>query len=691
MCDKTDQTDTAENENNQAALVNLKSFEHGRGVFTWGSNVEGQVGGECWGYYLEIYAVRNFLGTPVVKVACGASFTVVLCVDGSTWSWGDNTSGQLGKINTNPKTPLIPGKFVSVPQQIWTDKQTVDIACGDEHALFVDQQGTVFGCGSNRAGQLNWGKHNSKNQSSVQLPTKCIAVACGYDFSMALDKDRYLIYKFGAKVPNVIFTPHACKLNSEGKLIGAKEPQKGDEIVQMSGAATHGACITARGDMYLWGETCWTSNLKEPAYRTFDLSNADLFHCAWSIENPVSSVTCSYEQTYAVSNGKVFLFTKPPHGQPKPTRPVDTINPVPTQLTVLNGLNIRKVAVPKQHHLNFAALTTDGSLCTWGFGPKGQLATGGRDQTKSPSLVKGIRLLDVEAGSEHLCGTQFLSKSSFAQNMAQAINQKAYSDIELISNDGQAIHAHRVILKARAPLLYASIQDSQSVRLDLSSKALSYLLHYLYGGVAPSDETSSLSSEIKAFAEKYQLPSTLFERIPEKSIFKAFYNQPEFSDVKFQIGSALFHAHKVILCARSSHFAAMLGNPSFAESSQEVVKLSEEEISEEAFGALLEFMYCDTTEIHSENVMELLHHASFYSLNHLFEICEEFIEENIDPDNVLEILKQAYALTAISLTAFCLNYLTKNGEALFIIKDSWEEIKEDIQWPLRSQIEQVIW
>ena len=183
----------------------------------------------------------------------------------------------------------------------------------------------------------------------------------------------------------------------------------------------------------------------------------------------------------------------------------------------------------------------------------------------------------------------------------------------------------------------------------------------------------------------------MIERIPEKSLFKECLNQPEFADIRFQVGNAEFHAHKVILCARSNHFAAMFASPSFAESTQDVIKLSEEEMSAEIFGSLLEFVYCDTTDINAENAMELLHHASFYNLNHLFEMCEQYIEENVEPDNVLEILKVAHALTAIHLTAFCLNYLVKNGEALFNIKDTWEEIKEDIQWQLRSQIEQIIW
>ena len=92
--------------------------------------------------------------------------------------------------------------------------------------------------------------------------------------------------------------------------------------------------------------------------------------------------------------------------------------------------------------------------------------------------------------------------------MAQAINQKTFSDIELISNEGVAILTHRVILKARLPKFYETIKHSQAARLDLSTKTLNYLLHYTYTGIAPSDDSGNLEA-IKEFAQRYQLPNSM--------------------------------------------------------------------------------------------------------------------------------------------------------------------------------------
>jgi len=57
--------------------------------------------------------VKALQGHPVVKLACGASHSVVVTVSGSVWAWGSNAFGQLG-LGEEPKK-LRPTRVAGTP------------------------------------------------------------------------------------------------------------------------------------------------------------------------------------------------------------------------------------------------------------------------------------------------------------------------------------------------------------------------------------------------------------------------------------------------------------------------------------------------------------------------------------------------------------------------------------------------
>lgn len=95
------------------------------------------------------------------KVSCGLSFTLALSLNGDVYSWGRNVYGQLGLGNTND---------ISVPTLISSNgSNVVDIACGNNHAIVLKSNGTLWGCGLNNVGQLGTGTTTSSFTTLVQI------------------------------------------------------------------------------------------------------------------------------------------------------------------------------------------------------------------------------------------------------------------------------------------------------------------------------------------------------------------------------------------------------------------------------------------------------------------------------------------------------------------------------------------
>lgn len=186
--------------------------------------------------------------TDAVAAAGGEEFTLVLKQDGTLVGFGDNFFGQLGDAtnNGNPvanPAPLVTGVLSDV----------VDIATGSHHSLALKADGTVWSFGRNTSGQLGLSTNaglNTANPTPAQVPglTGIVDVEAGANHSVVLRSDG-TVWTFGenqrGQLGNTTGNGTTDENNTPTQVAGLSG------IVDIAAAAQH--TLVLRNDGTVWG------------------------------------------------------------------------------------------------------------------------------------------------------------------------------------------------------------------------------------------------------------------------------------------------------------------------------------------------------------------------------------------------------------------------------------------------------
>ena len=173
-------------------LYNSTAIKTTGTLWAWGDNTNGGIGdGTRVGRSspVQIGALTNWYAATVG----GLTQTIALKTNGSLWSWGVNTDGNLGLNDVIPRSsPVQIGTTVSVAETFWSQTSVID-----SHTLAIETDGTMWAWGLNTDGQL--GQNNVIRRSSpVQIGglSTWSKVAAGNIFSGAIKTDGTL-WTFG--------------------------------------------------------------------------------------------------------------------------------------------------------------------------------------------------------------------------------------------------------------------------------------------------------------------------------------------------------------------------------------------------------------------------------------------------------------------------------------------------------------
>ena len=153
-------------------------------LWAWGNNDYGQLGYASGGGNRSSPQQIGAL-TDWYKSACGEVFTLSVKTDGTLWSWGYNSSGQLGLGN---------GTSYSSPKQVGSLTTWSDVACGTDFSFGLKTDGTMWTWGANANGQLGDNTTVSKSSpvQAVTFGSNWVTAAAGLNFSAAIKNDGTL-------------------------------------------------------------------------------------------------------------------------------------------------------------------------------------------------------------------------------------------------------------------------------------------------------------------------------------------------------------------------------------------------------------------------------------------------------------------------------------------------------------------
>ncbi|CAN7137971.1 unnamed protein product [Brassica rapa subsp. narinosa] len=148
-------------------------------------------------------------------------------------------------------------------------------------------------------------------------------------------------------------------------------------------------------------------------------------------------------------------------------------------------------------------------------------------------------------------------------------------------------------------------------------------------------------------------------------------------DIAFQVGDETYKAHKLILAARSPVFRAQFYGPVGNNSVDRVVI---EDMEPSIFKAMLSFIYTDvlpdvheitgstSTASFTNMIQHLLAAADLYDLGRLKILCEAFLCEELNVDNVATTLALADQHQFLQLKAFCLKFVASPANLRAVMK-----------------------
>uniref|UniRef100_A0A1I7XCX1 BTB domain-containing protein n=1 Tax=Heterorhabditis bacteriophora TaxID=37862 RepID=A0A1I7XCX1_HETBA len=257
---------------------------------------------------LDPSKVEYLSGRRIRQIAFGSGPHVLgLSEDGQVYSWGHNAFGQLGLGHTLQGTSpmLVQGSLLG--------ERVVQVACGGHHSAAITDRGEVFTWGLNSSGQLGIGSVvNQDSPRLVFLHNRFLrSVACGHNSTMVLTESGD-VYGWGYNGNGQIGTGNLSNQHSPFFL---ESLAKTAVITQIVCGYAHSLALSDEGNLYVWGSnSCGQlggnllrKNLTEPVYAAKDVGRSLENRMSFRITEVAAVHLCNIT---VVSNkaGKVFMW-----------------------------------------------------------------------------------------------------------------------------------------------------------------------------------------------------------------------------------------------------------------------------------------------------------------------------------------------------------------------------------------------
>uniref|UniRef100_A0AAQ4PCZ4 HECT and RLD domain containing E3 ubiquitin protein ligase 3 n=1 Tax=Gasterosteus aculeatus aculeatus TaxID=481459 RepID=A0AAQ4PCZ4_GASAC len=341
-------------------------------MLCWGNAKDGQLGiGIDRTAMFEPRNCHVFSGRGLKEVACGGQHSTFLLHDGSVYTCGSNSCGQLGHSKPGTSPELVD----ALDAQIITM-----VSSGRSHSVAVNEQGQVFAWGAGEEGQLGLGIA----EATVRIPRlvkrlceqRISQVMCGNQHCIALSRDGQL-FTWGQ--------------NTSGQLgLGKGEPSKlfpqplkslsGIPLAQITAGGDHSFALSLSGAVFGWGK-----NRAGQLGLNDEQDRAVPCHIKFLRSQKVCYISCGNEHTAALTkDGGLFTFGEGSWGQLGHGSTNNEL--LPRRVLELMGTEVSQITCGRRHTLAF--VPSSEVVYAFGCNSHGQLGTGLLGDARSPCAVK---------------------------------------------------------------------------------------------------------------------------------------------------------------------------------------------------------------------------------------------------------------------------------------------------------------
>ena len=253
-------------------------------LWTWGSNSYGQLGDNTTTNRSSPVQTVAF-GTNWLQVYCGYRYMAAIKTDGTLWTWGRNNIGQLGdNTNTNRSSPV---------QTVAFGTNWKQVSCGQYGMSAIKKDGTLWSWGWNVLGEIgdNTSTARSSPVQTIAFGTNWITVNCGSSVTAAIKTDGTL-WCWGGNASGQLGDNTTTDRSSPVQTVTF-----GTNWKLVSSGNGHVGAIKTDGTLWLWGfggsgrlGDNTTTSRSSPVQTV-------IFGNNWK------QVSCGYGDTFAIKDG----------------------------------------------------------------------------------------------------------------------------------------------------------------------------------------------------------------------------------------------------------------------------------------------------------------------------------------------------------------------------------------------------
>jgi alpha-tubulin suppressor-like RCC1 family protein len=214
-------------------------------LYTWGDALYGVLGNGSY----QTDALDSDKSSPTLissgvkwkDISVGYQHMIALKLDGTIWSWGLNTNGQLGKGTTTNNNAN------GTPAQIGSDSDWTYISAGNYHSLAIKSNGTLWTWGAGLYGRLGVGDTTGRTSpTQIGSDTNWSSVSGGQFHTVAI-KSNGTLWAWGYNVNGRLGDGTTTQRNSPVQ-IGSDT-----NWMKVSAGNSHTIALKNNGTLWAWG------------------------------------------------------------------------------------------------------------------------------------------------------------------------------------------------------------------------------------------------------------------------------------------------------------------------------------------------------------------------------------------------------------------------------------------------------